>query len=136
MDLFEHSRQEQIQREAPLAARMRPRTLDEFVGQTHIVGEGRLLRRAIKADRLFSSLVFWGPPGTGKTTLAMVIANTTVSHFETISAVLAGVADLRRIIKEAKDCLTQTVPSRSRPAGRRFSLSRWRTLPPCPPALV
>jgi putative ATPase len=103
MDLFEHSRQEQIRQEAPLAARMRPRTLDEFVGQSHIVGEGRLLRRAIEADRLFSSLVFWGPPGTGKTTLAMVIANTTASHFETISAVLAGVADLRRVIKEAKD---------------------------------
>jgi putative ATPase len=103
MDLFEHSRQEQIRREAPLAARMRPRALSEFVGQEHIVGEGRLLRRAIEADRLFSSLVFWGPPGTGKTTLAMVIANTTASHFETISAVLAGVADLRRVIKEAKD---------------------------------
>ncbi len=103
MDLFEHSRQEQIRREAPLAARMRPRTLDEFVGQEHIVGEGRLLRRAIEADRLFSSLIFWGPPGTGKTTLAMIIANTTASHFETISAVLAGVADLRRIIKEAKE---------------------------------
>ena len=103
MDLFEHSRQEQIRQEAPLAARMRPRTLDEFVGQAHIVGEGRLLRRAIEADRLFSSLVFWGPPGAGKTTLAMVIANTTASHFETISAVLAGVADLRRVIKDAKD---------------------------------
>jgi putative ATPase len=103
MDLFEHSRQERIRREAPLAARMRPRTLGEFVGQEHIVGEGRLLQRAIEADRLFSSLVFWGPPGTGKTTLAMVIANTTASHFETISAVLAGVADLRRVIKEAKD---------------------------------
>ncbi len=103
MDLFEHSRQEQIHREAPLAARMRPRTLDEFVGQEHIVGEGRLLRRAIEADRLFSSLIFWGPPGVGKTTLAMIVANTTASHFETISAVLAGVADLRRVIKEAKD---------------------------------
>jgi putative ATPase len=103
MDLFEHSRQEQIRREAPLAARMRPRTLAEFVGQEHIVGEGRLLHRAIEADRLFSSLVFWGPPGTGKTTLAMVIANTTASHFESISAVLAGVADLRRVIKDAKD---------------------------------
>jgi len=103
MDLFEHSRQEQIRREAPLAARMRPRTLDEFVGQEHIVGEERLLRRAIEADRLFSSLIFWGPPGTGKTTLAMIVANTTASHFETISAVLAGVADLRRIIKEAKE---------------------------------
>ena len=97
MDLFEHSRQEQIRREAPLAARMRPRTLDEFVGQEHIVGEGRLLRRAIVADRLFSSLIFWGPPGSGKTTLATIIANTTARHFETISAVLAGVADLRRI---------------------------------------
>jgi putative ATPase len=103
MDLFEHSRQEQIRREAPLAARMRPRTLDEFVGQEHIVGPGRLLRRAIAADRLFSSLIFWGPPGTGKTTLAMIVANTTAHHFETISAVLAGVADLRRIIKETKE---------------------------------
>jgi putative ATPase len=103
MDLFEHSRQEQIHREAPLAARMRPRTLDEFVGQEHIIGAGRLLRRAIEADRLFSSLIFWGPPGIGKTTLAMIIANTTASHFETISAVLAGVADLRRVIKEAKE---------------------------------
>jgi len=102
-DLFDHSRREQIRREAPLAARMRPRRLEGFVGQEQIVGEGRLLRRAIAADRLFSSLIFWGPPGTGKTTLAMVIANSTERHFETISAVLAGVADLRRIIKEAKD---------------------------------
>jgi putative ATPase len=103
-DLFaDYSRQEQVRREAPLAARMRPRTLDEFVGQTHIIGEGRLLRRAIEADRLFSSLLFWGPPGTGKTTLAMIIANTTASHFETISAVLAGVADLREIIRQAKE---------------------------------
>lgn len=103
MDLFEHSRQEQIRREAPLAARMRPRALDEFVGQEHIAGEGRLLRRAIEADRLFSSLIFWGPPGTGKTTLAMIVANTTASQFETISAVLAGVADLRRIIEGARE---------------------------------
>jgi putative ATPase len=103
MDLFEHGRREQIRSEAPLAARVRPRTLDEFVGQEHIVGEGRLLRRAIEADRHFSSLIFWGPPGTGKTTLAMIVANTTASHFETISAVLAGVAELRRVIKEAKD---------------------------------
>ena len=103
MDLFEYSRQEQIRREAPLAARMRPLTLDEFVGQDHIVGEGRLLRRAIESDRLFSSLIFWGPPGTGKTTLAMIIANSTASHFETISAVLAGVADLREVIRRAKE---------------------------------
>lgn len=104
-DLFEHSRREQIRRQAPLAARMRPDSLERFVGQEQIVGEGRLLRRAIEADRLFSSLIFWGPPGTGKTTLAMIIANSTERHFETISAVLAGVADLRRIIKEAKDRL-------------------------------
>lgn len=102
MDLFEHSRQEQIQREAPLAARIRPQTLGEFVGQAHIVGEGRLLRRAIQADQL-SSLIFWGPAGTGKTTLANIIANTTESHFAALSAVLAGVADLREVIAEAKD---------------------------------
>ncbi|MGA9351688.1 MAG: AAA family ATPase [Anaerolineae bacterium] len=103
MDLFEYSRLEQISREAPLAARMRPRTLEEFVGQEGIVGPGRLLRRAIETDRLFSSIVLWGPPGTGKTTLAMIIANTTKSHFAAISAVMAGVADIRRIIAEAKD---------------------------------
>jgi putative ATPase len=102
MDLFDHVRQEQIEHEAPLAARMRPRTLDEFVGQEHIVGPGRLLRRAIQADQL-SSVIFYGPPGTGKTTLAAVIANTTSSHFETLNAVLAGVADVRRVTKEAQE---------------------------------
>jgi putative ATPase len=101
MDLFDHARREQIEREAPLAARMRPRSLDEFVGQEHIVGPGRLLRRAIQADQL-SSVIFCGPPGTGKTTLAMVIANTTRSHFETLNAVLAGVADIRRVTEEAQ----------------------------------
>jgi len=90
-------------REAPLAARMRARTLDEYVGQQHIVGPGTLLRRAIDADRLFSSIILWGPPGTGKTTLAMIIANTTKSHFETLSAVLAGVADIRKVVAEAKE---------------------------------
>jgi putative ATPase len=87
--------------EQPLAARLRPRTLEEFVGQEHILGPGRLLRRAIEADQL-SSLIFYGPPGTGKTTLAMVIANTTKSHFLTINAVLAGVADIRQAIDEAR----------------------------------
>ena len=87
--------------EQPLAARMRPRTLDEFVGQEHILAPGRLLRRAIEADQI-SSLIFYGPPGTGKTTLAMVIANTTKSHFLTINAVLAGVADIRHAIDEAR----------------------------------
>ncbi|MEJ2734081.1 MAG: AAA family ATPase [Anaerolineae bacterium] len=102
MDLFEHARKEQIEQEAPLAARMRPRTLDEFVGQEHVVGPGRLLRRAIQADQL-SSVIFYGPPGTGKTTLAAVIANTTRSHFETLNAVLAGVADIRRVTREAQE---------------------------------
>ena len=74
MDLFDHALNERMQTESPLAARLRPRTLDEFVGQEHIIGEDRLLRRAIKADRLFSSIIFTGPPGTGKTTLARLIA--------------------------------------------------------------
>jgi putative ATPase len=100
-DLFDHALQERMKREAPLAARMRPRTLDEYIGQEHIVGEGKLLRRAIEADRLFSSIILWGPPGTGKTTLAQVIANTTRSHFVTISAILAGKSDLRAVIEAA-----------------------------------
>jgi putative ATPase len=102
MDLFEHSMKEQIGEQAPLAARMRPQTLDDFVGQEHIVGPGRLLRRAIQADQL-SSLIFYGPPGTGKTTLAMVIAHTTESHFITINAVLAGVKEIRDAIQTAQD---------------------------------
>ncbi len=102
MDLFEHGRQEQIEREAPLAARMRPRTMDEFVGQEHVVGPGRLLRRAIQADQI-SSLIFCGPPGTGKTTLARVIANSTNSRFVTLNAVLAGVAQLREVVAEARE---------------------------------
>jgi putative ATPase len=101
MDLFTHAHQQRMKSEAPLAARMRPRTLDEFIGQEHIVGPGKLLRRAIEADRLFSSILLWGPPGTGKTTLAMVIANLTKSHFETLSAVLAGKAELRDVIDHA-----------------------------------
>jgi len=103
MDLFDHALEEDLKRKAPLAARLRPRTLDEFVGQEEIVGEGKLLYRAIMADRLFSSLIFWGPPGTGKTTLAMVIANHTESHFTSLSAVMAGKADLREVIAHAKD---------------------------------
>lgn len=100
-DLFAHAMNERMNSEAPLAARMRPRTLDEYIGQEHIVGEGKLLRRAIQADRLFSSIILWGPPGTGKTTLAMCIANQTQSHFETLSAVLAGKSELREVIDAA-----------------------------------
>ncbi len=88
--------------QAPLADRMRPRTLDEFIGQTKLVGEGRLLRRAIMADRLQSS-IFWGPPGCGKTTLAYVIANVTGSAFEKLNAVTSGVADVRKVLKEAEE---------------------------------
>lgn len=90
------------QNNEPLAARMRPRTLKEYIGQDHIIGKGRLLRRAIQADQL-SSVIFYGPPGTGKTTLARVIANTTKSHFTTLNAVLSGVKELREEIKLAKD---------------------------------
>src|SRR5512141_3313992 len=100
-DLFDHAMQERMKQEAPLAARMRPRTLDEYIGQEHIVGEGKLLRRAIEADRLFSSIILCGPPRTGKTTLAQVIANQTKSHFETLSAILAGKAELREVIDRA-----------------------------------
>lgn len=103
MDLFDHAMEQRLRHEAPLAARMRPRTLEEFVGQEDIIGEGRLLRRAIEADRLFSSIILWGPPGSGKTTLATIIANTTQSHFETLSAVLAGKPALRKVIEEAQE---------------------------------
>ena len=98
MNLFEASMDKT---EEPLAARMRPRTLDEYIGQDHILGKGRLLRRAIQADQL-SSVIFYGPPGTGKTTLARVIANTTQSHFSTLNAVLSGVKELRSEIEDAK----------------------------------
>ncbi len=99
--LFEERAKEILKREAPLALRMRPRSLSEFIGQKEIVGKGKLLRRAIEADRL-SSLIFYGPPGTGKTALAHVVANTTESHFERLNAVTAGVGDIRALIQEAK----------------------------------
>jgi putative ATPase len=102
MDLFEYGRQQQMQQEAPLAYRMRPRSFAEFVGQEHIIGEGKLLRRAVEADRL-TSIILWGPPGSGKTTIANIIAEMTRSHFDTLSAVLAGVKDLRELIAQAKE---------------------------------
>ncbi|MBO5329340.1 MAG: AAA family ATPase [Anaerotignum sp.] len=101
MDLFEYNRSLQGGKDAPLAARMRPTTLEEFVGQEHIVGKGKLLYRAIKSDRL-SSVVFYGPPGTGKTTLAKIIANTTKSKFRQINATTAGIKDIKETVEDAK----------------------------------
>ncbi len=100
--MFEQKFDEQKGKEAPLAARMRPSSLGEFVGQEHLVGEGHVLRKAIEAGQP-PSIMLWGPPGSGKTTLAYIIANTTDSHFSPVSAVSASVADLRRIIEEAKE---------------------------------
>ena len=102
MDLFDLNREQQASREAPLAARIRPRSFDEFVGQEHVVGKERVLRKSIESDQL-PSMILWGPPGSGKTTLAYIIANIVKSHFSPISAVSAGVADLRRVVEEAKE---------------------------------
>ncbi len=104
MDLFEYTRKGVLEKEAPLASRMRPRTLDEVAGQEHIIGEGKLLSRAIRADRI-GSLIFYGPPGTGKTTLAQVIANTTSSRFVQINATTAGKKDMEDAVSKAKDAL-------------------------------
>src|SRR5436190_1909122 len=100
--LFDEQRDETLQRQAPLAARMRPRSLEEFVGQEQIVGEGRLVCPGLAGGTLFL-IILWGPPGTGKTTLARIVAETTIAHFEPLSAVSAGVAELRRVVKEAQD---------------------------------
>ncbi len=102
MDLFDYMRETAKEAEAPLASRLRPRTLDEVVGQQHIVGKDKLLYRAIKADQL-GSLIFYGPPGTGKTTLAKVIANTTSGEFRQINATVAGKKDMEEVVKNAQD---------------------------------
>ena len=102
MDLFDYMRETAKEKESPLASRMRPTTLEEVVGQQHIIGKGKLLYRAIKADKL-SSLIFYGPPGTGKTTLAKVIANTTSAEFKQINATVAGKKDMEEVVKAAKD---------------------------------
>ena len=102
MDLFEYMRNKEQERESPLAARLRPTTLDEVVGQKHIIGRDKLLYRAIKADKL-SSIIFYGPPGTGKTTLAKVIAGTTSAEFTQINATVAGKKDMEEVIQKARD---------------------------------
>ncbi len=102
MDLFDHALANDVTAQ-PLAERMRPRTLDELIGQEHVLGPGKVLRRAIESDRLFSSIILWGPPGCGKTTLARLIARHTRGAFVTLSAVLAGKADLRKIIAAAQE---------------------------------
>ena len=102
MDLFEYMREQQKETEAPLASRLRPTTLDEMVGQQHIIGKDKLLYRAIKADKL-SSIILYGPPGTGKTTLAKVIAHTTSAEFLQINATSAGKKDMEEVIAQAKN---------------------------------
>lgn len=102
MDIFEYMRSTNMEKESPLAARMRPRTLDEVVGQEHIIGRDKLLYRAIKADKI-SSVIFYGPPGTGKTTLAKVIANTTSAEFTQINATVAGKKDMEEVVAKARD---------------------------------
>ena len=104
MDLFDYMRSNTMEKEAPLASRLRPSTLDEVVGKKHIIGKDKLLYRAIKADKL-GSIIFYGPPGTGKTTLAKVIANTTSARFTQINATVAGKKDMEEVVKEAKDAL-------------------------------
>ena len=102
MDLFDYMREKNMDKEAPLASRLRPTTLDEVVGQKHIIGKDKLLYRAIKADKL-SSIIFYGPPGTGKTTLAKVIANTTSAEFTQINATVAGKKDMEEVVQKAKN---------------------------------
>ncbi|MCI5996155.1 MAG: replication-associated recombination protein A [Blautia sp.] len=104
MDLFDYMRNSAMEKEAPLASRLRPRTLDEVVGQQHIIGKDKMLYRAIRADKI-SSVIFYGPPGTGKTTLAKVIANTTSAEFTQINATVAGKKDMEEVVKAAKNHL-------------------------------
>lgn len=113
MDIFEYNRQRNMKREAPLAARMRPKTLEDFVGQEDIIGENTLLYRAIKADRI-QSIILYGPPGTGKTTLAQIIANTTKSEFVRLNATTSGIKDIKATVDDAKSLMSM--------AGRRTIL--------------
>ena len=104
MDLFDYMREQKMEGESPLASRLRPTSLEEVVGQRHIIGKDKLLYRAIKADKL-GSVIFYGPPGTGKTTLAKVIANTTSAEFTQLNATVAGKKDMEEIVRGAKERL-------------------------------
>ena len=104
MDLFEYMRSSNMDKESPLASRLRPATLEEVAGQKHIIGKDKLLYRAIKADKI-SSVIFYGPPGTGKTTLAKVIANTTSAEFKQINATIANKKDMEEVVEGAKASL-------------------------------
>ena len=135
MDLFEYAKSKTLDRESPLASRLRPATLDEVVGQQHIIGKDTLLYRAIKADKL-TSVIFYGPPGTGKTTLAKVIANTTSAEFTQINATVAGKKDMEAVVKEAQQNLGMygKKPSSSSmrstaliKASRTISFLSWKT---------
>ena len=132
MDLFDYMKETTMEKESPLASRMRPTTLDEVVGQEHIIGPGKLLYRAIKADKL-GSVIFYGPPGTGKTTLARVIANTTSAEFTQLNATTAGKKDMEEVVKEAQQRIQQCVfpdclPVAERPPGERTGYNENRFL--------
>lgn len=137
MDLFDYMREKTQEQESPLASRMRPQTLEEVVGQQHIIGKDKLLYRAIKADKL-GSIIFYGPPGTGKTTLAKVIAHTTSAEFKQINATVAGKKDMEQVVNEAKELLGMYRKKRSCLLTRSTDLTRdsrticfhsWRTVP-------
>ena len=121
MTLFDHRRKEVLEQLAPLATRMRPHNLDEFVGQKHLLAEDRVLRKAIDADRV-PSLILWGPPGSGKTTLARLIAHVTKSHFEQLSAVTSGVRELRALIGVANRSRCQSGAVWHQPAGNKRAI--------------
>ena len=127
MDLFEYMRSANMEKESPLAARMRPRTLDEVLGQEHIIGKDKLLYRAISADKI-SSVIFYGPPGTGKTTLARVIAGSTSAEFTQINATVAGKKDMEEVGNraDAPSCSSTRFTGSTR-GSRIICCPLWRT---------
>ena len=132
-DLFAAAVEERLARQAPLAARLRPRTLDDVVGQDQLLAPGRPLRALIEEDRL-SSVLFWGPPGTGKTTLARLIADSTAKAFEPMSAVSASVKDVREVLERARTAWASTARARSCSSTRSTASTRPSRTPCCPPS--